>query len=137
MPYLIDSDVLIYFVNDTPGAQHLVEGLLRAGAAMSVIGYMETIEGLSRSATPHEAQLRFELLVDRLLVMDLTIREARRCANVRVALRQANRRVRSRALDLLVAATALEHGLTLVTNNPADYRDIPGLAVLPAQISTV
>jgi tRNA(fMet)-specific endonuclease VapC len=137
VPYLIDSDVQVYFVNDTPGAQHLVEGLLPAGAAMSVIGYMEAIEGLSRSTNPQEAQARFELLVELLLVMDLPIREARRCADLRRALRQANRRVRTRALDLLVAATALEHGLTLVTNNQADYRDIPGLAVLPAQIPTV
>jgi tRNA(fMet)-specific endonuclease VapC len=137
VPYLFDSDVLIYFVNDIPGAQQFVEGLIPAGAAMSVVGYMEALEGISRSANLQEARVRFELLVGRLLVMDVTVREARRCADLRSVLRQTNRRVRTRALDLLVAATALEHGLTLVTNNQADYRDIPGLAILPAQISTV
>lgn len=38
-------------------------------------------------------------------------------------------RVRSRLIDLMIAATALEHGLTLATNNAADYRDIPGLLI--------
>jgi predicted nucleic acid-binding protein len=33
-------------------------------------------------------------------------------------------------MDLMIAATAIEHGLTLATNNPADYRDIPNLQVV-------
>lgn len=136
MPYLIDSDVLIYFTNDTAGAQTLIERLLPAGAAMSVIGYMEAVEGLPQSRTPRDAQARFESLVQRMTVMDLTIREVRRCADLRAALRIDGRRVRSRSLDLLVAATALEHNLTLVTNNAADYQDILGLDVLPAQITS-
>lgn len=32
-------------------------------------------------------------------------------------------------LDLLIAATALVHGLTLVTHNVRDYANIPGLSV--------
>jgi predicted nucleic acid-binding protein len=30
---------------------------------------------------------------------------------------------------LIVAATAIEHGLTLVTRNKADYRDITGVSL--------
>jgi predicted nucleic acid-binding protein len=52
---------------------------------------------------------------------------ARRCAGIRHDLRSQGKRVRPRALDLLIAATALEHGLTLVTSNTGDYSDIPGL----------
>jgi predicted nucleic acid-binding protein len=32
-----------------------------------------------------------------------------------------------RGFDLLIAATAIEHGLTLVTRNVRDYADIRGL----------
>jgi len=35
--------------------------------------------------------------------------------------------VRPRALDLLIAATALVHDLSLVMRNEDDYRDISGL----------
>lgn len=31
--------------------------------------------------------------------------------------------------DLLIAATALEHGLVLATNNSRDFSRIPGLAI--------
>jgi predicted nucleic acid-binding protein len=39
--------------------------------------------------------------------------------------------VNSRALDLINAAIALEHGLTLVTRDVDDYKDILGLAIYP------
>jgi predicted nucleic acid-binding protein len=32
--------------------------------------------------------------------------------------------------DMMIAATALEYGYTLVTDNPKDFQ-IPGLALLP------
>jgi tRNA(fMet)-specific endonuclease VapC len=31
--------------------------------------------------------------------------------------------------DLLIAATAVHHGLTLVTHNIRDYANVPGLAI--------
>jgi predicted nucleic acid-binding protein len=45
---------------------------------------------------------------------------AQRCARLREALRGDRRRVDARAFDLLVAATALEYDLTLVTRNLRD-----------------
>jgi predicted nucleic acid-binding protein len=42
-------------------------------------------------------------------------------------LRKRGSRVRGRALDLLIAAAAIEGGFTLVTRNYDDYKDIPGL----------
>ena len=54
---------------------------------------------------------------------------AERCAGLRETLQRHGKRVRPRALDLIVAATALEYGLTLVTRNTDDYRDIPGLTL--------
>ena len=39
--------------------------------------------------------------------------------------------MKSRALDLLNAAIAVEHDLTLVTRNVEDYKDIPDLNLYP------
>ncbi len=56
---------------------------------------------------------------------------AKRCALLREQLKQEQKRVKSRALDLINAAIALEHDLTLVTRNSEDYQDIPGLQLYP------
>ena len=40
-------------------------------------------------------------------------------------MRRQGKRVGQRALDLIVAATAIEHDLVLVTRNVRDYADIP------------
>ena len=36
-------------------------------------------------------------------------------------------------MDILIAATAIEHGLTLVTGNTRDYEDIPNLRLYGTQ----
>ena len=54
---------------------------------------------------------------------------ARRCAELREELDSQGMGFRARAFDLVIAATALEHGLELVTRNLADVADIPHLAL--------
>jgi predicted nucleic acid-binding protein len=54
---------------------------------------------------------------------------AERCARLREALRTQSKRVNSRALDLIIAATALEYDLTLITENLKSFEDIPDLSL--------
>ncbi len=56
---------------------------------------------------------------------------AARHARLRLSLRRAGAEVNMRAFDLLIAATALTHNLTLVTNNRRHFSDIAGLSLLP------
>ena len=94
---------------------------------MSVVSYMEAYQGIGRGPDASANAAALQALVDIVPVLPFAVAEARRCAGIREALRQQGRRVNSRALDLMIAATAIEHNLILVTRNTRDYRDIPGL----------
>lgn len=128
MPYLVDSDVLIARREGQPGALALLEQLAPQGLAISVITYMEVYQGTLRSPDPEWARASLDTLLAGVPVVPFSLAAARRCATLREDLARQGKRVRTRALDLITAAIALEHGYTLVTRNLEDYEDIPDLA---------
>ena len=125
MHYLVDSDWAIDYVDSAPSAVQLLTPLIADGIAISIITYIEVYQGFLRKDP--EILPQHEAALGRLVVLPLSVEIAQRCARVREDLRLRGRRTGSRALDLIIAATALEHDLTLVTRNVADYQDIPGL----------
>jgi tRNA(fMet)-specific endonuclease VapC len=134
MAYLLDTDIIIYHLNGVIVAHSLLQELRSSGMAISAVTYMETVDGLANDPNSVAMRQRFEMLVGPMPVLPFASGEADRCAGIRSMLRQQGKGVRPRVLDLMIAATALEHGMTLVTNNPADYDDIPGLIVEAARI---
>ena len=131
MAYLLDSNLVIPYLADDPATVPLVERLAFDGIAISIITckYMEVYQGTLRSPDPARASDQFESLLAVVPTLPFSPAVARRCASLREELKGRGRRVRDRALDLMIAATALEHGLQLVTRNLADYEDIPHLTV--------
>ena len=127
MPYLIDSDWTIDQLSDQPAAVSLLSRLAPDGIAISIITYMEVYQGILKSPTPDVAEAKLHAFVDSVPVLPFSMQVARRCARLRFTLRSQGKRVNNRALDLVIAATALEYDLTLVTRNRHDYDDIPGL----------
>lgn len=130
MAYLIDSDWLIDYLAGEPPAIRLLERLADSGLAISIITYMEAYQGVLRSSDPENAARRFDALLRAIRLVSITTGVARRCATIREELRPKVGRVRQRALDLLIAASAIEHNLTLVTRNANDYKDIPNLRTI-------
>jgi len=134
MAYLVDTNILIYHLNGIENATQLIDRLLEPGAAMSSISFMEVVEGLEGRGNTTAAEQRFTDLAERLRNLDFNREEAIVAADIRHTLRQQGRSVRSRGLDLLIAATAITHDLTLLTNNPSDYHDVPGLRLEVADL---
>lgn len=133
MPYLVDSDWVIDYLAGVPEALDLLERLAGNGIAISIITYMEVYQGVERSPEPAEAEQGVAAFLQNVPLLPISPAVARRCARLREILRRQGRRVNSRALDLLIAATAVEHSLTLVSRNVGDYADIPDLVVEPGQ----
>lgn len=127
MAYLIDSDWVIDYLADVPEALELLDRLADERIAISIVTYMEVYQGMERSDDPKEAERQLASFLESVPLLPISPAVARRCAGLRETLRRQGRRVNNRALDLLIAATAIEHDLTLVTRNVQDYADVPGL----------
>jgi predicted nucleic acid-binding protein len=130
MAYLLDSDVVIYHLADIPEAVALTSRLAEDGIAVSVLTYIEVYQSTLRSSNPADAEGRLHAFLGAVPVLPFSTVTARRCAQLRENLRLQGKRVRQRALDLQIAATALEHDLTLVSRNREDFADISDLKTL-------
>jgi tRNA(fMet)-specific endonuclease VapC len=127
MPYLVDSNIVIDNLLDVPTISALLEQLALDGIAISIVTYMEAFQGVEQSADPERAREKFHAFLASVLILPFSFAVAEWCARLRETLKSQNKRVNSRALDLIIAATALEYNLTLVTNNTDDFKDIPDL----------
>jgi tRNA(fMet)-specific endonuclease VapC len=127
MAYLIDSDWVIDHLSEVEEAVELLSHLVADGIAISIITYMEVYQGILRSPNKEQARAQFEAFLDAVPILPFSLALARRCAQLRQTLKAQGKRVNSRALDLVIAATALEHDLILVTRNTHDYADIADL----------
>ncbi len=103
-----------------------LEALHQGDAVMSVVTYAELRAGLEmQTANRSSDEHVLKLLTDRIPVLPFDEVASVAYGVLRAAIRDRRRD----ALDRLIAAHALSVNATLVTNNEADFKDYPGLAV--------
>jgi tRNA(fMet)-specific endonuclease VapC len=93
-------------------------------SALTVLGLEQW---LIRPQTPSAFLPVYREFLNGVRILDVTEAIARRAVGLWSRLRLGGQRVRD--TDLLIAATALVHGLTLVTHATGVYANIPGLTV--------
>ena len=127
MRYMLDTNICIYIIkNHPPQVLRRLEALNQGGAVMSVVTYAELRAGLEIQTTNREQDAHvLALLISRIPVLPFTESDAESFGGLRAAVRDRSRN----AMDRLIAAHAVNSGVTLVTNNEADFRDYPGLVV--------
>ena len=127
MRYMLDTNICIYLIkNHPPQVLRRLEALNQGDAVMSVVTYAELRAGLEiQTANREQDEHALSLLVGRIPVLPLTESDAERFGVLRAAVRDRSRN----AMDRLIAAHAVNSGVTLVTNNEADFNDYPGLVV--------
>lgn len=125
MTYLVDTDWVADWLTGRPDARHLLASLSSDDLAISLITYGEIYEGIYYGRDPRAAEAGFRNFLRDVDVVGLNRPILRRFARLRGQLRQAGQLIGDP--DLLIAATALEHRLTLVTRNRRDFGRIPGL----------
>ncbi len=132
MPYLLDSDIVIGHLAAWPAIEALLDRLQPDALSISAVTYMEVIDGILDDPDRVSVEERFNAMLASVPILPFSRREADLCARLRADLRRRGRRTRARSLDLMIAATAIVHGLTLVTRNRDDYGDLPGLTLVRA-----
>jgi len=127
MRYMLDTNICIYLIkNHPPQVLRRLEALNQGGAVMSVVTYAELRAGLEiQTANREQDERALSLLVGRIPVLPFTQSDAESFGVLRAAVRDRSRN----AMDRLIAAHAVNSGVTLVTNNEADFKDYPGLVV--------
>ena len=94
---------------------------------VSSITVGELFTWVSRAqASPKRLQALLDLIGD-IEVLDVTFDVSRKFGELRAALLDVGQGTPD--MDLLIAATALVHNLTLVTHNVQDYVKLPGLNI--------
>lgn len=127
MSYLIDTDRVASYLNGRPDAIELLSTLRHQGLAISLITYGEIYDGIYASSDPRAREVVFLQFLRRVEVLPLTRTIMKRFAQLRGQLRRQGLLIPD--ADLLIAATALTHGLSLVSRNLRHFQRIPGLAI--------
>ena len=135
MGLILDSSVVIAAERRGDTVEQFVERVVSVtgdqNAALSAVGLTELIHGLHRAKTP-ALRLRRESFLNELLA-DLTVypytKETAMLAGKLDGEQQRNGVVIPFA-DLLIGATALWLGYSVLTVNLRDFRRIPGLSVV-------
>jgi len=83
MSYLIDSDVLSSYLERDPTSLELVENLMLAGVAISIVPYMERFQVTLQGHDPAASQHRHGVALASVPILPLSIDVARRCARLR------------------------------------------------------
>jgi predicted nucleic acid-binding protein len=128
--YLIDTTPLSALVTNRPAAVALVTPWMRAHeAATSILVYGEVLEGLQGRPNPAQRHRDLLALLGEIAPYFITHAIMQRYAHLRRQLRPPYGPGLIGDIDTLIAATALEYDLELVTTD-GDFTRVPSLQVL-------
>ncbi len=124
MSYLLDTNIVSAHIRRPSGLAHrFIQYSGRLSISSMVLA--ELYAWAHRRGNPAPLIGSIQALLPALRTLNFDATCAERYGELRPIL--ARRGVTVDPADLVIASTALVHGLTLVTHNTADFRAIPGL----------
>lgn len=124
--YLLDTDWIVDVLNGQDAATQTLIELAPYGLALSLISYGELYEGAYFSRDPEAALEVLRTFLQGKEILPLTPGTMEQFAVIRGNLPRTLRQ-QIGDMDLLIAATAVERALSLLTRNLKDFRHIPNL----------
>jgi len=127
MHYLIDTDWVIHHLNGRPDIIQRLQALQPEGLGLAVVALAELYEGVYYSRNPAQSKQKLNDFLESVTVVGIDEKTAQIFGRERGRLRAAGMLIGD--MDLLIAATALQHDLTLLTNNRSHFERIEGLHI--------
>jgi tRNA(fMet)-specific endonuclease VapC len=126
---LLDTDILSLFLRNEPRVMAEAGKYLKfhKGFTFSIITNFEILRGLKVKNAQRQIT-KFELIGLQSREINLTDEIVNRASNIYANLYKSGQLIGD--ADILIAATALENKLAIVTNNESHFRRISGLQVL-------
>jgi tRNA(fMet)-specific endonuclease VapC len=131
LQYLIDTDWVIHYLHAHAAIVARLDELQPQGLALSIISLAELYEGVYYSRDPEGDEQDLADFLRGVTVLGLDTDIAKTFGRERGRLRAAGILIGD--LDLFIAATALQHNLTLLTNNRRHFERIDGLRMESAE----
>lgn len=126
--FLLDTNTLIYYFK---GEGNVADNLLRTPPKdihiPSIVIY-ELEVGIAKSSSPHKRTQQLATLLSAVNVLPFGLEEAINAAQIRVRLEQNGKPIGP--YDILIAATAMAQGATLVTHNKQEFERIDQLRII-------
>jgi tRNA(fMet)-specific endonuclease VapC len=127
LSYLVDTDWAINHLNGQPRTRQRLEELAASGLALSTISLAEVYEGIYYSNDPERNEKALAEFLHDVTVLVIDEGTSRLFGKERGRLRAEGKRVSD--FDLMIGATALQHDLTLLTNDRRHFESIAGLQI--------
>jgi len=131
--YLIDSDWIADYLKGRRPTVDQLQALEPQGLSISLISYGEIYEGIYFGDQPAAMARSFRQFLRAVDILPLNRTIMRRFARIRGELRRGGRIIGDP--DLMIAATAIEHDLTLITGNSRHFSRIAELRLYRSEES--
>ncbi len=128
MEYLLDTDWAIDYLHKADRTVRRLEELLAAGIGISIVSLAELYDGLEGSKNPDGDAAALRLLLQVVDVIQLDDAACQIFGRERYRLRAAGNIIGD--MDILIGATAISKGLTLLTHNRKDFERMQGLKLI-------
>jgi predicted nucleic acid-binding protein len=123
--YLLDTDYVVDWLHSRRNIPEVLARLSPDGVALSLMTYGEIYEGIYRARDPQAAEAVFRRFLRDVPVLPLSRAILRHFARISGNLHAAGLHIGD--ADILIAATAIQHDLTLLTRNQRHFQRIAGL----------
>lgn len=127
MRYMLDTNTLIYYFKGLGAVSKRFLSIPPNEIAIPTIVIYELEVGIAKSTSPRKRKAQLEELSSLVSIIPFRYSEAQWAAKIRVKLEKQGMPIGP--YDVLIAATALANGSTLITHNTKEFERIEGLKI--------